>query len=109
MSRAFSLMGITNLHPIQLLCLNYCIQAPTNEPKFIRFDVGYGKTSLCLALAVESVNKGNKVFVINASKDLTFRDFKKAGVVLKIQLKVCHIDNDDFSQADGANIIYITL
>jgi hypothetical protein len=61
--------------------LNYCLQAITVEHIFIRFDVGYGKTSLCFALAVESAQAGSKVFVVNALQDLTFRDFKKANAV----------------------------
>jgi hypothetical protein len=60
-------------------------------------------------LAVENVHQGNKVFVVNASKDLTFRDFKKAGVVLKIDLSVSFIDGIDFSQVGSADIVYITL
>jgi hypothetical protein len=51
-----------------------------------------------------------KVWIVNKSKDLTFRDFKKANTIKNlIKLKVTLIEEEDFSQIEASDIVYMTL
>jgi hypothetical protein len=44
----------------------------------IQLDTGTGKTALCFTIACHYANRGQRVFIINISEELTFRDFKRA-------------------------------
>lgn len=48
---------------------------------FCEFEIGYGKTSLCFVLAVLYAVAKKTVFIINSSKNLSFRDYKKASAM----------------------------
>jgi hypothetical protein len=51
----------------------------TNPRYFFQLDTGQGKTALCYLLALRIVlEKRTRVFIVNKSKDLTFRDYRKA-------------------------------
>jgi predicted ribonuclease YlaK len=54
----FKAMGISVLHPRQELCMSFCLDDTIKSPMLIKFDIGYGKTSLCLALAMVCALEG---------------------------------------------------
>jgi hypothetical protein len=45
---------------------------------FLSYSTGQGKTALCLAIAAQRALLGEAVIILNASVELTFRDYKKA-------------------------------
>ncbi len=48
-----------------------------NERCLVQLETGSGKTALCFTIACYYASRGFKVFIVNESDELTFRDFKK--------------------------------
>jgi archaellum biogenesis ATPase FlaH len=62
----------------------------------VQLDTGTGKTALCFTIACHYANLGNKVFIINVSEELTFRDFKKASQTIDATgISICLLDDPD--------------
>lgn len=75
----------------------------------IQLETGQGKTALCLAIGAFFINDCQKVFIMNQSEDLTFRDFKKAekcSAALKIDVVFLEDFPDSSVIHDG--IIYLS-
>jgi hypothetical protein len=65
--------------PAQHILLKFTRPEFRNPRYFFQLDTGQGKTALCYLIALRIVlEKRRKVFIVNKSKDLTFRDYKKA-------------------------------
>jgi superfamily II DNA or RNA helicase len=64
--------------PIQNLAFQLCTNFAADEKNFLQYQTGQGKTALCLAIACYLNQLGRRVFIINDSQELTFRDYKKS-------------------------------
>jgi hypothetical protein len=61
-----------------VLCFNFCTSSKFQGKWLIQLDTGTGKTALCFTIACFYASQGLKVFIINISEELTFRDYKKS-------------------------------
>ncbi len=80
--------------PAQHILLKFTRPECKNTRYFFQLDTGQGKTALCYLIALRIVlEKRRKVFIVNKSKDLTFRDYKKAYTVAKdVDVRVTMLD-----------------
>jgi hypothetical protein len=74
----FKGIGIIRPLPLQTLSFNYCKHQIGKSKFLLALETGQGKTALCLAVGCMAAKNGATVCIINASPDLTFRDYKKA-------------------------------
>lgn len=78
-----ALVRLSNLFPSQLLLYKHAcsrIKSKYGYRTYYKLDTGYGKTLLCLLLALtNSIHNPLEVnFIVNKSEELTLRDFSKA-------------------------------
>lgn len=76
----------------------------------MQYETGQGKTALCLGIAVTRALRGETVFILNHSPELTFRDHKKAHRVEEIiNVPILRLSqNFDLPMSKGA-ILYATI
>ena len=94
----FKAIGIVYPLPLQILCFNFCKNLALDSRHLIQLETGQGKTALCLAIGAFFMNDSQKVFIMNQSEDLTFRDFKKAEKC-SAALKIDVVFLEDFSDS----------
>ncbi len=95
--------------PAQHILLKFTRPEFKNPRYFFQLDTGQGKTALCYLIALRIVlEKRKKVFIVNKSNDLTFRDYKKAYIVAKdVDVRVNMLDKvQDITKLD-AGIFFI--
>jgi hypothetical protein len=77
---------------------------------FIKYDIGLGKTTICWALSTLYALKDNIVLMLNKSKDLLCRDFKKADDLLAEKVDHYLEPTPEIACAlDKGCVIYISL
>ena len=80
----FQAMGIEVPLPLQAICYNFCSSHDLSGRWLLQLDTGSGKTALCFAVACHYAGLGFRVFVVNGSEELTFRDYKKAEACCRV-------------------------